>query len=393
MARTLVTHADGHTVRATTVGELSPADFERWGQFDAQTLEGTPFLSADYLQPAVLHWPAARSIRLLVVERSDQIKMIMPFRIMPLHRQLPISTLSTWDLTLADETSSLFPMLATDGGIEALRAGFSALSSLGLPGLVDIVTIPADGPTYELIRRAIQPEARCHIRGRSLWPAARIPAENDTQPSAEVDTIPHHRSASTRKKAKQARRGLERELGAELATRDRSDDPNIVENFLDLQVAGWKGDPSKRGVAYRITGRAQWLHEVAERYRRRGQFAAFEIHAKGSPLYLSLDFRMGSTLVGFQDAYDEAWASYGLGNLARSAHLNWLAGREVDTYDPNMFWGYVDSARFYPDRRETLRLLVAASGRLPALQVNAVRAVKSFSSRLAATRDAARQSA
>lgn len=387
MATTTAKSSSGHTVRATTLGELTAADFERWRALDARAVEPTPYLSADYLQPAAPHWPAALSIRLLIVEHGDQTQMIMPFRVMPLHRLLQIPLLSTWDLALADETFSLFPVLAADGGFEALRAGFAALPALGLPRLVDIVTVTSDGPTHELIRNAVQPETRCFVRGRSPWPVAHIRAGSAASESADIDIVPHHRSASTRKKAKQARRALERSLGAELSIRDRSDDSNVVEDFPLLQAAGWKGDPSTRGVAYRITGRAPWLHEVAERFRARGQFAAFEVHAGGRPIYLSLDFRIGDALLGFQDAYDEAWAPHGLGNLARTAHINWLAGRGIDTYDPNMFWGYVDSARFYPHHREKLRLLIAASGRVPYVQLAAIRGAKNISDRLPRARD------
>lgn len=382
MTTTTTRVSDGHTVRATTLGELSAADFERWRQLDARALEPSPYLSADYLQPAVSHWPAATSIRLLIVQRGDRMQMIMPFRVMLLHRLVPISVLSTWDLTLADETTNLFPMLAQDGGGDALRAGFAALPALRLPSLLDIVTVPSDGPTYELIRTIVQPEVRCYVRGRSLWPVAHIRSEVEADARAEADTVPHHRSSSTRKKAKQYRRALEHALGATLSVRDRTDDPSVIDEFLNLQAAGWKGDASKRGVAYQITGRGQWLHEITARYRSQGQFTAFEIHAGDRPLYLTLDFRLGSTLLALQDAYDEAWAPHGLGNLARTAHINWLAGRGIDTYDPNMFWGYTDAARFYPDRQEKLRLLIAASGRLAPLQLAAIRGAKNSSDRL-----------
>lgn len=375
MAETSVRLSDGHTVRTAIVGDLSPADFERWRGLDARALEPRPYLSADYLQPAVPHWPAGASIRLVIVERDDQMQMIMPFRVMPLHSRLPIHMLSTWEPTLADETSGLFPVLAADGGAEAFRAAFTALAALGLPRLVDIVTIAPDGPTCQLIRTAL-PTTRCYIRGRSQWPAARIPSHLSSGPSSDLDMVPHHRSRSTQKKARQAWRALEHTFDAQLAARDRSEDPLVIEDFLTLQAAGWKGDASRRGVAYQITGRAPWLHEVAARFRSKGQFAAFEIHADGRPVYLSLDFRIGSTLLALQDAYDEAGAPHGLGNLARTAHLNWLAGRGTDTYDPNMFWGYIESARFYPDRSEKLRLLLAAPGRAAYLQLAAIRGAK-----------------
>lgn len=382
MATTTVNLSSGHTVRSTTLGELSAADFERWRALDARAVEPTPYLSADYLQPAAPHWPAALSIRLLIVEHGDQTQMIMPFRVMPLHRRVPISVLSTWDLTLADETFNLFPVLAADGGLEALRAGLAALSALALPRLVDIVTVTSDGPTYELIRKALPPKNRCYVRGRSQWPVAYIRVGGTSNTSREADTVPYHRSASTRKKANRYRRALEHDLGARLAVRDRSDDPNVIEDFLTLQAAGWKGDASKRGVAYRITGRAPWLHEVAERFRSRGQFTAFEIHAERRPMYLMLGFRFGRTVLGLQDAYDEAGAPHGLGNLARTAYINWLSGMDIETFDPNMFWGYTDSARFYPDHREHVRLLIAAPGTIPYLQVAAIRGAKNISDRL-----------
>ncbi|WP_146340756.1 hypothetical protein [Nesterenkonia sp. NBAIMH1] len=88
--------------------------------------------------------------------------------------------------------------------------------------------------------------------------------------SGTFDTTPHHRSASTRRRARRAREALERRFGGELSLRDRGDDPQAVEDFLALQAAGWKGDASKKGEAYQVTGRAEWLREVTDKFRSRG---------------------------------------------------------------------------------------------------------------------------
>ncbi|WP_146340755.1 hypothetical protein [Nesterenkonia sp. NBAIMH1] len=84
-----VSVAGGCTVRTAALGELTPDDFQRWRRLDARALEPVPYLSADYLQPGSAHWPAAASVRLLLVERDDEMQMVMPFRIMPLHPWLP----------------------------------------------------------------------------------------------------------------------------------------------------------------------------------------------------------------------------------------------------------------------------------------------------------------
>lgn len=377
----------GLSARVATVGELGVDDFARWRRLEERAAEPYPYLSADYLEPAEPHWPAALSVRLLLVEGDGELLLVMPFEVAVLHARIPLRVLSTAHPVLADESVRTYPLVDRERGVDALRTAFAALRTFGLPRLVEFSAVPADGVLEGLIAGSLASSGHRLARGRSRLALARFDETSAHEDSGELDVEPHHRSTSTRKQARQRRRALERACGAQLGMRDRSNDPAAVEDFLDLQTAGWKGDPDRHGLAYRLTGRERWLRELAARARANGRLVAFEMHAGGVPVYIALCIASGSTLFGLQDAYREEWGSLGVGNLGRTALVNWVAARGFDAFDPNMFWSYVESARLYADRRDQVQVLVAAGGALSRAQLGALRALMQARTGARALRD------
>lgn len=354
--------SDALTVRLAKVGDLTASDFARWRRLEQRAAEPYPYLSADYLEPADPHWPEALAVRLLLVETEDELLLVMPYRVDVLHPRLPVRVLSTFETVLGDEGVRSYPLVDRDRAEEVLRTAFASLRSLGLPTLVDVAAIPADGRLYGLLVSALTDPHRCLVRGRSMLAVTRFPVASGTDMIGGLDVVPHHRSASTRKQARQRLKALERAVGASVTALDRSHDPAVLDDFLDLQAAGWKGDASRHGLAYRLTGRGEWFRESARRFQAESRFAALELRAGDQPLYIAVGVASGRTFFGWQDAYAEAAAPYSIGALGRTAFANWLATRGHDMFDPNMSWSYVEAARIFPDHREQLKLLVAAEG-------------------------------
>ncbi len=375
------------SARATTVGALTAEDFARWRRLESRAAEPYPYLSADYLEPADPHWPAALAVRLLLVEDGDDLLLVMPFRVGPYHPRLPLRVLSTADAVLSDEGIRTYPLVDAERGREALRVAFASLRSLGLPRVIDMPSIPADGTLHRLLIDALPSARHSFERGRAQLAVARYAGSTSERASVDVDVEPHHRSTSSRKQSRQRRRALERELGAEIQWRDRSEDPAVIDDFLTLQAAGWKGDADQHGLAYRLTGRDQWFREVTARARADGRLVAYEIYTDGSPLYIAVLMSAGPTIFGLQDAYDQTRAAHRVGNLGRVALTNWLASSAYDMFDPNMYWSYVESARLFADRREQVRLVIAASGLWSRTQLGLARSISRAQNSLGAARE------
>lgn len=364
------------SARVTTLGELSDADIERWRRLDERATDPYPYASADYLAAAAEHWPGASSIRLLLVEQDDDLLLLMPFTVTRLHPRLPLRVTSTAEPLISDETARAYPLVDRTRGREALEAAFRSLRALGLPRLVDIAGLPADGELHAMVVASLS--GRVHDRGRAALAVSRFPGRYPAQADDRIDVMAHHRSTSSKKQARQRLRVLERDLGGELRVRDRSQDPTVFEDFLELQSEGWKGDARRHGLAYRLTGRAEWFRRTAERMLRAGRLAAFDLHVDDRTVYIALGIRSGRTLFGWQDAYDETGAGSSLGTLGRSAFVNWVSARGHDVFDPNMSWSYVEAARIFPDRREQVRMLGAARGPVPAAVVRGFAAGSRF---------------
>jgi CelD/BcsL family acetyltransferase involved in cellulose biosynthesis len=358
--------AGSFAVEVTTLGELDPSDIERWRVLDERAIDPHPYISADYLAAGVADWAKARDIRLILVRRDEDLVVVMPFTIASLHPGIPLRVLTSADPVLADETGRSYPLVDRACGAEALSAVFASLRALRLPRLVEFAAVPADGTIFLTISAALGGPRRQRERGRAGLPFTRLPGV--IPPGGDrVDVIPHHRSASSRRQARQRLNALERHYGGQLRVVDRSSDPYFAGEFLTFQAAGWKGDAQRHGLAYRLTGRDEWFARTAERFRRSGGLRAVELRVGERTVYMSAALRVGQTLFGWQDAYDESSAVRGTGELARSAFVNWAAAQDFGAFDPNMSWSYVEAARNFPDRRDLVRILAAASAGYPVL--------------------------
>lgn len=370
------------TARTASLGELTVDDFARWRRLEQHAAEPYPALSADYLEPAWPHWAEALGTRLLLVEDEDDLVLVMPFRVTTAHPKIPVPVVSTDDGMLSDEGVRSYPLIDRARGREAVRFALSRLRSLGLPAVVEIGAVPDEGEVHDLLRDAVADPRRMLVRGRSALAVARRrpdahgrdgrvatvavnagTAGAPTDTSAFPDFVVRHRSAATRRKTRQRVAALERVLAAPIEQRDRSTDRTVIDEFLELQARGWKGDADRQGLAYRLTGRDEWFRHAARRLQDAGRLRAFELRSGGRTIYIALGVISGPVLFGWQDAYDEATAVHGVGALGRLAFVNWQdATGSHDMFDPNMSWSYLEASRDFPDRREQIRLLIAAPG-------------------------------
>ncbi len=250
--------------------------------------------------------------------------MVMPFRIMPLHLRLPIPVLSTWDLTLADETTRLFPVLGGSDPAGALLAGLEGLSALGLPGLVDIVTVLTEGPTAALLRRTLEPQGRWDIRGArpGRW---RICAPRRSRTAPERSIRPRTTAARRRVAGPGGRErlwsggsGRAFAAGSRRGSAGRGGFPRPAGRRVE-------GRCVQEGEAYQVTGRAEWLREVTDKFRSRGSSWHWTSAPETGPSTSCSAFAQAAAYAAFRTPTMRLSAPDGLGSAARTGCLNWFA--------------------------------------------------------------------
>ena len=118
---------------------------------------------------------------------------------------------------------------------------------------------------------------------------------------------PHHR----RELRRQARR-LGEEMGAPLEVRDVTDDPAMVERFMELEAAGWKG---RRGTAFaQQPGHAALLPRALRRRSAPPAGSRCSRSAAGDRIAaLKCNLLAGDEVFGFKIAFDESLSRFSPG--------------------------------------------------------------------------------
>ncbi|MBW4032532.1 MAG: GNAT family N-acetyltransferase [Acidobacteria bacterium] len=357
--------------RVVGVAEMDASDLARWSALLERSLNPYPFLDPRMVEPASRHVESAKGMRLVVVEDASEFVAMMPVAPFRILTGLPPRGISTENAFLDKESTWNHPLIRSDRAVESLEALFLGLRSLGLPRLLDLRTVPA-GDAYEDAIREVSARLGIGLFERERRDFAyatqvtqerreseRAPMVLSCEPSFALD----HASAQTRKTVAKRKGSLEAALGATLQIHDRGAEHDAIEQYIDLQASGWKGDPARGGSGLRVMGYEPWFREVTSRYRADNQLAVYALTAGTQLIYMRVLFHIGQTMFSYGDAYDERFAAFGPGVLGRVATINRaLAEPNVQSLEPNLGSHYVNDSKLYPSRHTRVRLLAANGG-------------------------------
>jgi CelD/BcsL family acetyltransferase involved in cellulose biosynthesis len=364
-----VTGAGRPSSRVVAVADMTDDDRAAWADLVRRAIDPYPFLDPRLLVPAVELLPRAADLRVLVVEEGGRFLGLMPVAIRP-RGAGRLTVTSTEHPFLGDESGWDHPLVDAGRATEVMTELLRGVRRGGLPGLVDIARMPADGPLHRaLLDAAAGIGAPAWERERQLFAFARRP--DGPAPGAgvaeEAEAAPEfllpHFGSDSRKHHRRWARALEAEAGAPLRLVDRSGDPSAISDFIDLEDAGWKGDASKGGWGIRLRGAGEWLTEMTARFRADGDLRVLALVGGDALVFMSINVRYGANTFGYASAYDERFSEARAGNLGMVATINrMLAEPGTVDFDPNYEVGVVASRRFYSDERPRVRMLVAAHG-------------------------------
>ncbi|MFP3714950.1 GNAT family N-acetyltransferase [Puerhibacterium sp. TATVAM-FAB25] len=367
------------TLRARTVAlaDLPPPDLDRWADLVDRAADPNPFLSPAYLATAHRHLPAARDVRLVLVEDATRLLALVPLSVVPRFRGTPLPLATTAGPFLGSDSPLCVPLVDADEARAATAAVVDHLRSRrsGLPGLVELTLVPRHGPFWAAL------EAACRARRVPLVERYRF--ERAVLDATVPSPAPRAALAtSARRNLNRVQRRLEEEYGP-LVFSDRGADPAALEDFARLEAAGWKGRSERGGGALQVVpGAWEWFSEVGARLRERGALHVFSLMAGDELLYMSVNLRAGRHLCGLMDAYDERFARFGpgvLGRVMEQEHL--LRADDVDLVDSCVHPKDEASTRLYRDRRTLAGCLLAPRGVLPRSLVGGAPLARSVAAR------------
>lgn len=372
----------GVTSRIVRVADLGADDLAAWQRLADSSLEPNPYFEPAVLGAAARGLGGGRAVMALVVADGSGWLAFLPFetvgrnRLWPArHASLDGPFVERFAALRAPLVDAARPRLAVASLVEALHARRRALGQA-----VDLPLLRASGETTTLLleafaragmpvrewdrisRGALVPgpgpgpgQGQGPVRGPGPGPGSGAGQEAG-------DVLGPHLSTSRRKNLRRGRRHLVEELGHELRIVDATDEPDVVEQFLDLEAAGWKGDRAKGGEARRVVpGAAAWFTGLVEAYRERGEAHVLRVGPAGAPVYLAVRVRRDGVVFSISDAYDPAWSAHSPGAWGRLLGMRLLAEVPgtvlVDScIDPRR---YPDETLLYPDRVDLVSVTCA----------------------------------
>ncbi|MFF2622096.1 GNAT family N-acetyltransferase [Oerskovia jenensis] len=359
------------------MADLGADDLAAWQRLADSSLEPNPYFEPAVLGAAARGMGGGRAVRALVVADGSGWLAFLPFetvgrnRLWPArHASLDGPFVERFAALRAPLVDAARPRLAVASLVEALHARRRALGQA-----VDLPLLRASGETTTLLldafARAGMPvrdwdriSRGAFVPGPGPGPASASGAGAGQEVEA-ADLLGPQLSASRRKNLRRGRRHLVEELGQELRIVDATDEPGIVDQFLDLEAAGWKGDRSKGGEARRVVpGAAEWFAGLVEAYRERGEAHVLRVGPPGAPVYLAVRVRRDGVVFSISDAYDPAWSAHSPGAWGRLLGMRLLAEMPgtvlVDScIDPRR---YPDETLLYPDRVDLVSVTCAVGG-------------------------------
>jgi len=155
-------------------------------------------------------------------------------------------------------------------------------------------------------------------------------------------------------------RELAEHLGGELSVVDRAGEDRAVDQFIELEAAGWK---ARAGTDLAGSGQAGFFREICRRFSGRGALQLLFLEAEGTVAAARCSLRAGRVLFCFKVAFDE--------RLRRFSPGTQLELRVIDRFHADQTLDRMDSCaasdselfnRLWPDRRSLQALLLPSPG-------------------------------
>lgn len=345
--------------RVLALHDVSDDDILRWRELAERAIEPNAYLDPRFLAPAARR-PDAQDIRVVFAEYGHELRGVLQFSLGKLEDRWPVQVATTGGSFMSVHADRHHPLIAPEQPAETFQHLLRGIRSTGGAGLVLLRYLPADGPLAEAAAEAVDADRLAvleRVRHESAYAHSRAEA-----PGGEIlDTS--HMSTRSRKEYRRLVRVIERDAAGDLRVIDRAADPELVEDFLDFQAAGWKGDPAQGGGAFRLDPvHERWYREVVTGFSDDGDLVAPTLIAGGQTVFTALSLLSGGAAFGFIDAYNERFSRSSPGAIGRLAEWAYLSRKpEVSYFDPAFEPWQAASTKLYPDRREHADLLLGTT--------------------------------
>lgn len=333
--------------RVIGLDEVDAVARERWRELAAQAAEPNPFFEPEFVLPAAAAIPGAPGL-LVAIDGSGDWAGAAPICRGRGWHHVPLSGSTTWDHLYSffgaplvrdgDEREALRSWLEPGAGVVRTYLGFDLLD--------------AGGP----VRAALE-EAAAEAGAATV-----VYAEHERAALVrDEDGLSLRLSSKRRRENARLGRRLGEALGDGVAVLDRSEDPQAVEDFLQLEAAGWKGGG---GTALASTAaHAEFFRRMCDGFRAAGRLNFLSLESSGRLTAMKCNLIAGEAIYCFKTSFDESLAEFSPGvQLERALADHESDNERVHLIDTCAEAGNEMANRVWPDRRRMASLAVSGHG-------------------------------
>ena len=299
-----------------------------------------PFES-NVLLPALKHL-ATESVRVLIVENAAvephcNLVGLVPVEPNPVYR-LPFKAAEIWK---HDQCFNATPLLHKKFAIEAWKLICEKLSATGF-SLLSLDTVSAEAK-FERVLRAVEKQKHIVRFQRAQYQrAAFIPSQT------AADFMQKHCSKNVRKNTRRQLRRLEALGKVTWEKSDTSSDfEQLAEDFLKLEVSGWKG---RAGTALAsMAATKAFYREMIRDSAKAGKAKFLSLKLDGRPIAMLSDIQSEKFSYCYKTAYNEEFSSLSPGLQAEFKNIEYLhqdgielgdSCTSTNTSSANRIWGH-----------------------------------------------------
>lgn len=333
----LLEYATTTAPRSALVAEIV-STIEPWAdEWRALCAEGAcdqPFLRPEWIAAYLRAFAAKQKPLILTARRNGQLRAVLPLleECAFLHG-LPIRKLRS----AANAHSCRFDLIhgASDRE-EAVRAIWDLLKRRRGWDVIELEDVPAGGAGELLLRLAEADGFRGGQWERAPGSYLSLLALPEATDCDEV--LPTLVSSKLRKSLRYYQRKLESQ-GTLQFRHIAYDDPHSLEQFYQLERAGWKG---RAGTAIACDAATrQFYDDVARAATQHGYFSLYALELNQRPIAMQYCLSYDGRLHLLKPAFDEAFSEYSPGHLITYEVLRDLISRGFREYDflsPHSEW-------------------------------------------------------
>ncbi|ADM09934.1 hypothetical protein PB2503_09404 [Parvularcula bermudensis HTCC2503] len=310
------------TVRMISKAEITPSLRGAWRDLADKALWPNPFFRPGMLEAALIHLDPTGTVHLLVVEEGGEWLALMPVRRRRGIAKLPLAYLKIWQPPHMYNGTPL----VRRGALKPVRSALAAWLD-GRPLGARFFRLTAVTEEVAAAWAHLGGSPRTYVQQRVRCRACLVPGT----------TFDDHLSARySGKKRKQFRR-LAKRLGEEGEMRfdEGPPTPALIETYLTLEAAGWKGVKSEGHALLSDPNEAAFFR-AAMATAEEGT-SVLTLRLSGAPIALLIILRHGGGWSLFKTTYDEAYGPYspGVQLLLEATRRFLIAGDagEGDLYD------------------------------------------------------------